>query len=311
MNITELEYIVAIEKYGSINGAARELHVAQPNISKAVKNLESEYRIQIFQRSASGMTPTSEGRMFIGQAALILSEWNKLKEAQGPASTNVAELKVALPRATYASYTAARVVQKFADTDCIYFNIKECGSAEALKNVLENGYHMAILRYPAEEHERYQAFFERKHLCCEVIMKFNYQLLVNKDSPLASTEVHSYSQLEDYIEIIDDDDCEQTIEVLRATGQYSAKKYIRVYERGSQFEVLREVKNAYMWASPIPPEIMEQEGVVLKDSPLQTKKMIDVMIYHKGEKRKEISEFLRQLYLVADAAGTDGKNRNK
>ena len=50
MNITELRYLVAIRKWGSVSAAAKQLYAAQPNVSKALKNLEEEYGIRIFTR---------------------------------------------------------------------------------------------------------------------------------------------------------------------------------------------------------------------------------------------------------------------
>ena len=45
MNITELRYLVAIMKWGSVSAAAKQLYAAQPNVSKALKNLEEEYHL--------------------------------------------------------------------------------------------------------------------------------------------------------------------------------------------------------------------------------------------------------------------------
>ena len=55
MNITELRYIIEIAQCGSVSAASKRLYVAQPNISKAIRNLEEEYQIQLFVRTARGM----------------------------------------------------------------------------------------------------------------------------------------------------------------------------------------------------------------------------------------------------------------
>ena len=62
MNITELRYLVAIMKWGSVSAAAKQLYAAQPNVSKALKNLEEEYGLRIFEPvSYTHLTlPTSE-----------------------------------------------------------------------------------------------------------------------------------------------------------------------------------------------------------------------------------------------------------
>jgi len=52
MNLTDLHYVVEIDKSGSISKAAKELYVAQPNLSKAIKHLEREFGISIFERSS-------------------------------------------------------------------------------------------------------------------------------------------------------------------------------------------------------------------------------------------------------------------
>ena len=75
MNITELRYLVAIMQWGSVNAAAKQLYAAQPNISKALKNLEEEYHIRIFERSSTGMIPTEQGRRFIEQAERVRKGW--------------------------------------------------------------------------------------------------------------------------------------------------------------------------------------------------------------------------------------------
>ena len=55
MNLTDLHYVVEIDKSGSISKAAKELYVAQPNLSKAIKHLEREFGISIFEGSSKGV----------------------------------------------------------------------------------------------------------------------------------------------------------------------------------------------------------------------------------------------------------------
>ena len=78
MNITELRYLVAIMECGSVSAAAKRLYAAQPNVSKALKNLEEEYHLRIFERSSTGMIPTEQGRHFIEQAERVLREVDRL-----------------------------------------------------------------------------------------------------------------------------------------------------------------------------------------------------------------------------------------
>ena len=61
MNILHIKYAVEIAKCGSLNKAAEKLIIAQPNLSRAIQDLESDIGITIFERTAKGMTLTLEG----------------------------------------------------------------------------------------------------------------------------------------------------------------------------------------------------------------------------------------------------------
>ena len=61
MNILHMKYAVEIAKVGSINKASEVLLIAQPNLSRSIKELESDLGITIFSRTSKGMYLTPEG----------------------------------------------------------------------------------------------------------------------------------------------------------------------------------------------------------------------------------------------------------
>ena len=58
MNILHLKYAVEIARVGSLSQAAQNLFLAQPNLSRSIKELESDIGIKIFERSVKGMKIT-------------------------------------------------------------------------------------------------------------------------------------------------------------------------------------------------------------------------------------------------------------
>ena len=62
MNFKQLEYFAAVAKAGSISGASRELHVAQPPISRQLALLEDELGVTLFLRNNKGVELTEAGR---------------------------------------------------------------------------------------------------------------------------------------------------------------------------------------------------------------------------------------------------------
>ena len=55
MTLQQMKYIIAIVRFGSISEAAKQLFISQPSLSNAVKEIENETGIDIFQRSAKGI----------------------------------------------------------------------------------------------------------------------------------------------------------------------------------------------------------------------------------------------------------------
>ena len=205
MNITELRYLVAIMECGSVSAAAKRLYAAQPNVSKALKNLEEEYHLRIFERSSTGMIPTEQGRHFIEQAERVLREVDRLDQSVQEAQERCAELRVMIPHATYASYAAVDYLEKVSSIERLHIHIREGGSMEALDHVLRQGYHLALLRYAVEDDEHYTHYCARRGLKMEPIMDFEYSLLTNRDGPLARKEIRDLSELDKYMEILHDD----------------------------------------------------------------------------------------------------------
>ena len=301
MNITELRYLVAIRKWGSVSAAAKQLYAAQPNVSKALKNLEEEYNLRIFERSSTGMIPTEQGRRFIAQAERVLEEVTRLNQSVQEEQNRCAELRVMIPHATYASYAAVDYLEQAAGVEQLRIHIREGGSMEAMDFVLRRGYHLALLRYAIEDDEHYSYYCARRGLKMEPVMDFEYNLLTNRDGPLAKREVQDLAELNQYMEIMHDD--------FQLPGEdggdgvrwhVNESRRIHVYERCSQFSILQRLPTAYMWASPMPKKALEQYHLVLKKCPAQRQRMRDVLVYpDKGDLRPEEKSFIELLHKQA------------
>ena len=72
MDRADLELVTAIARAGSLSGAARELHIAQPPLSRRLQQLEREVGAPLFVRGRHGATPTAVGRSLIDGASTAL-----------------------------------------------------------------------------------------------------------------------------------------------------------------------------------------------------------------------------------------------
>lgn len=78
MTLTQLEYLVAVEKHGNFSKAAESCFVTQPTLSKQIQKLEEELGVIIFNRDKNPVVPTEIGKKIIEQAKQILKEKEKL-----------------------------------------------------------------------------------------------------------------------------------------------------------------------------------------------------------------------------------------
>jgi DNA-binding transcriptional LysR family regulator len=72
MNLRQLAYFRAVVEHGSLAAAADVLQVAQPNLSMAIKQLEAEWGVSLFERAGRGLAVTDTGRVLYGRAAELL-----------------------------------------------------------------------------------------------------------------------------------------------------------------------------------------------------------------------------------------------
>lgn len=80
MNLQQLEYIVAVEKYRHFAKAAENSFVTQPTLSMMIQKLEDELAVKIFDRKKQPVEPTKEGEEIILRAKQVLAEVAHLKE---------------------------------------------------------------------------------------------------------------------------------------------------------------------------------------------------------------------------------------
>ena len=78
MTLTQLEYVLAVNRYRHFGNAAKACFVTQPTLSMQVQKLEDELGIILFDRSKSPILPTSEGELIIEQAKTVVREHKRI-----------------------------------------------------------------------------------------------------------------------------------------------------------------------------------------------------------------------------------------
>ena len=284
LNLLHMKYAVEVARLGSLNKAAETLRIAQPNISRSIKELEADLGITIFQRSAKGMLLTPDGEEFMDYARDILNRIDKLERSYRDGSHKKRKFSIAVPRACYISAAMADFSKNIGESDAeIYY--KETNSKKTIKKLLENEYKLGIIRYSENYDKYYQTMLEEKGLACELVAEFSYVLLMSCDNPLAAKDSIAYEDLSSYIEIAHADPYVPSLsmsKVVREELPDNIGQRIFVFERASQYELLSENPKTFMWVSPASQEILDRYHLVQRTCEGTKRIYKDVLIYHKG-----------------------------
>ena len=97
MNISQLKYFTAVCEFGTVSAAAEYLHIAQPSLSLAIKELENEFGTVLFTRTHRGMQPTSEGRLLLGMSKDIIERVESAEKIMKDVGHNKKTLKLGVP----------------------------------------------------------------------------------------------------------------------------------------------------------------------------------------------------------------------
>lgn len=299
MNLLHFKYAVEIAKTKSISKAAENLYMGQPNLSRAIKELEEHLGITIFRRTSRGITVTAEGEEFLQYASRIIAQVEQVEDIYINGKLKKNQFSASVPRTTYISEAFTAFCKQMSTENPAEYFYKETNSMRTIRNVTHEEYNLGIIRYQINFEKYFKTMFMEKRLVSEVVNDFSYVLVMSKNHPLATKEFIEPQDLADYIEITHADPYVPSmplIDVKKSELSEFVDKRIFVFERGSQFELLSKVNTTFMWMSPISEEIQNKYGLVVKKCSGSGKVYRDVLIYRKGYKLTALDNaFIKQV----------------
>jgi len=97
MKLMQLRYFCAACRHNNITRAAEELYVSQPSVSSAIKDLEAEFGITIFNRLNKGFTLTKEGKILYDYAQKLLDQANNMIQVMSDLGDKRNYIRIGIP----------------------------------------------------------------------------------------------------------------------------------------------------------------------------------------------------------------------
>lgn len=197
MTLQQLRYVIEVAKTGSMNVAAKQLFVSQPSLSMAIRELENDVHISIFERTTKGVVITAEGEEFLGYARQIINQVELLEDKYIEAGQIKKKFGVSAQHYSFAVKAFVEMVKGF-DMDKYEFAIREARTHDVIHDVVTGKSEIGIL-YTNEFNEKVlNKIFKDNQLEFVHLFTCEGYAYLWKNHPLAGKKVIALEELQDY-----------------------------------------------------------------------------------------------------------------
>ena len=188
LKLKQLRLLVAVAEFGSIQHAARALHISQPAATKLVQDLELDFEAQLFERTNRGVIPTELGEALIRHAKLILAKVsNAAQELEDLTEGSSGRVVIGTLLAATPILVPAAIETVMTERPKVAIKVVE-GTNDALMPALYSGEIDMIVG-------RLSAYRARSRLVQETLFDERILAVVGKQHPLAGKPSVTFRQL--------------------------------------------------------------------------------------------------------------------
>lgn len=145
MNLTQLKYFQAVCMFQTVSDAAEYLHISQPSLSSAIKELENEFGVILFRRHHRGMTLTSEGEVLHRMSRDLLQRAEQMENIMKDLGRERKKLRLGIPPMIGSLILPGMYRDFFSAHEDITPEIIEGGRQELLRKLSEDYLDMVFL----------------------------------------------------------------------------------------------------------------------------------------------------------------------
>lgn len=296
MNIQQLKNVIEVWRCGSISKAAKHLYMNQPNLSRTITALEEEFNITLFSRTSSGVEPTHDGLQFLRQAERLVADYDEFEHSFKNSDNEQLSFKIAVPRVSYLANAFTQAVSQNAGGKTLNIEYMEASNEEIINRVLFRGYDLGIIRFPIEFELDYKKRLVEMQLKFQELLTFRFVATMSRKHPLAGKNILGLSDMKPYIILTHGDNRSVNFSDKETDSLYLSgisDNSITLFERGSQFDFLRNIQGSYMLVSPLPRDVLEANDLVqIPFAEHEVGLFVDLIITRKN---RRYSEFERKL----------------
>lgn len=185
MDFKYLQYAIAVAEYGTITKAAQNLYIAQPNLSRALGELEEELGFSLFIRTKKGMKTTEQGRRFLTEARQLLEKFDTLAKDCREQSKQCFHFSCAP-----SSLLVSSILDVGGEEPAYQLIIQEPSSILCVQNIVTGASDAGLLVLATPIKDRILKYLKRQGLSWHCFAQSPLICIINKNSPLYHEEAN-------------------------------------------------------------------------------------------------------------------------
>ena len=303
MTLTELKYIVAVAREKHFGHAAEACFVAQPTLSVAIKKLEDELGVPIFERGGSEISMTPLGSQIVAQAERVLEQTAAIREiAKQNKDPLTGQLRLGVIY-TVAPYLLPQLVRNMIErVPQMPLVLQENFTAKLVEMLRQGELDAAIMAQP----------FPQQGLLVQPLYDEPFVVAMPSSHPWSGRERISSADLKnETMLLLGNGHCfrDQVLEVCPEMARFSTTGdgIARTFE-GSSLETIRHMVASGIGITVLPkasvPDMQAQDGLlryVPFEKPVPTRRV--VIAWRKSFTRRPAIEAVRQAVMACDLHG--------
>lgn len=238
LTLQQLKYVIEVANRGSMNEAAKRLFISQPSLSNAIKELEAEIRITIFERTNKGISLSKEGAEFLGYARQVIEQAELLENRYLNAKPSPQHFSVSTQHYAFAVNAFVKLVREHGH-DEYELALRETKTYEIIQDVKSQRSEIGILYVNEFNAKVINRLLKDANLTFTSLFTAKAHIFISVHNPLSQHAVVTLEQLQDYpylyFEQGEYNSFHFSEEIL---STLSHRKSIRVNDRATLFNLL-------------------------------------------------------------------------
>ena len=238
MTILQLKYVIALANAPSMREAASRLFLSQPALSSAIKELEDELNVLIFERTNKGINITEEGKDFLVYAKQAVSQYALIEDRYISNNKEKKHFSVSMQHYVFALHAFVDTVKKYGEGKYVY-SVHETKTDEVLGNVKNLKSEVGVVSYSNSNERVMKKLFREYQLQFTPLMKCNTYVYLWNTHPLADKKELSLEDLKGYPCVSFDQNSDSEFYLAEeALGNYDFDKLIKSNDRATSAELM-------------------------------------------------------------------------